>query len=374
MWAVSNPIPDPRSPKYTSAMPHPLDDASFVTRLDPKELLRLTREFPDQCRRALKIAQDAQLPALSGAPASAVLTGMGGSAAGGDFVKALFEAEGSIPFSVNRDYHLPLSVGPDTLVIASSYSGNTEETLSAYAEARGRSAQILGVTSGGTLAAQAEHDGVPVIRIPGGQPPRTALGYMLVPVVVACERHGLLPEHDHDAAWSHLEACVESWDVETPFVSNPAKQLAAALQGAVGILYGLGPWQAAVANRWKGQINENAKNLAFASAFPELNHNEILGWVKATEQGVGRWVTVVLRDGNESAKMNERARVTMELTHGVSETYSALAPGETLWQRILALTLMGDFVSLYLAALNGVDPENIDSINVLKASLAKVTD
>lgn len=353
-------------------MAHPLDDASYVTRLDPKEMLRLTREFPGQCRQALAIAREATLPPLSSAPTHAVLTGLGGSAAGGDFVKALFEAEGSIPFSVNRDYHLPNSVNAGTLVIASSYSGNTEETLSAYGEARERSAQMLTVTSGGHLAARSSADGVPVILIPGGQPPRTALGYMLVPVVSACERYGLLPEHDHEAAWAHLEACVRSWDVDQPFESNPAKQLASALQGAVGVLYGLGPWQAAVANRWKGQINENAKNMAFANAFPELNHNEILGWVKADEQGVERWVTIVLRDGQESAKMNERQRVTTDLTHGVSETYSALAPGNTLWERILGLTLLGDFVSLYLAALNGVDPENIDSINVLKASLAKI--
>ena len=353
-------------------MPHPLDDATYVTRLDPKEMLRLTREFPDQCRSALAISQKATLSPLKSVPTCAVLTGLGGSAAGGDFVKALFESEGSIPFSVNRDYHVPNSVGPDTLVIASSYSGNTEETLSAYGEARGRSAQILGVTSGGTLASRAEADGVPVIRIPGGQPPRTALGFMLVPVVVACERYGLLPAHDHDATFGHLDACVRAWDVSQPLESNPAKQLASALQGAVGILYGLGPWQAAVANRWKGQINENAKNMAFANAFPELNHNEILGWVKAGEQGVDKWVTIVLRDGNESAKMNERARVTTDLTHGVSETYSALAPGGTLWERILGLALLGDFVSLYLAALNGVDPENIDSINVLKASLGKI--
>ncbi|MFQ3668977.1 MAG: SIS domain-containing protein, partial [Fimbriimonadaceae bacterium] len=166
--------------------------------------------------------------------------------------------------------------------------------------------------------------------------------------------------------------CVQDWGVETPFDANPAKQLAAALKGSVSVLYGLGSYQAVVANRWKGQINENAKNLTFANAFPELNHNEILGWVKAKDQGVGRWVAVILEDGRESAKMKERARVTTELISGVCEVHRVKARGESLLERMLSLTLFGDFVSLYLAALNDVDPENIDSINVLKKALAAV--
>lgn len=352
-------------------MAHLLDEPAYVTRLDPKGMLRLTDEFPEQCARALEIARTAAIAPLP-KPAHVVLTGLGGSAAGGDFVKALFEVAGDVPFSVNRDYHLPNYVGPNTLVIASSYSGNTEETLSAYADARRRGASVLAVTSGGKLADLAEADGMPVIRIPGGQPPRTALGFMFVPVVVACERLGLLPEQDWDALIELLEQCVKAWGVGDPAEANPAKQLALALQGKVSVLYGLGGWQAAVANRWKGQINENAKNMAFANAFPELNHNEILGWVMADGQGVQRWVAVVLEDGSESAKMKARWRVTSKLIGGMAETYGAEAEGETLLERMLSLALLGDYVSLYLAALNGVDPENIDSINVLKAELAKV--
>jgi glucose/mannose-6-phosphate isomerase len=138
------------------------------------------------------------------------------------------------------------------------------------------------------------------------------------------------------------------------------------------VLYGLGAWQATVANRWKGQINENAKVMTFANAFPELCHNEILGWVRAGEQGVAEWVGVVLQDGTESAKMKKRAEVTERLVREVATFHRVSAVGGSLLERMLSLVLYGDFVSLYLAALNGVDPENIDSINVLKSELATV--
>ncbi|MCW5942442.1 MAG: bifunctional phosphoglucose/phosphomannose isomerase [Fimbriimonadaceae bacterium] len=351
---------------------HSLDDRSFVERLDPKGMLRLTEAFPDQCRRALSIASAADLRSPATPIQNVVLAGLGGSAAGGDFTKALFDAEGKVPFQVVRDYGLPGFVGPNTLVICSSYSGNTEETLASFADAHARGAHIVAVTSGGKLAEACRAHGYSVVQIPGGQPPRTALGFMLVPSIVVCERLGLLPKHDFEAAIQYLEATRALFGMDNLFDENEAKQTAALLQGAVSVLYGLGGWQAAVANRWKGQINENAKNMTFANAFPELNHNEILGWVKANEQGVGRWVALVLNDGEESAKMRTRARVTEGLIGDLATVRYFEAGGRNLLEKILNLVYAGDFVSLYLAALNGVDPENIDSINILKAELASV--
>lgn len=351
-------------------MAHVLDDLAFVTRFDPKEMYRLTAEFPDQCRRALTIAEEVAIPTV--VPSSVVLTGLGGSAAGGDFARALFDSQASIPFIVNRDYHLPNWVNSSTLVIASSYSGNTEETLSAYADATKIGAHRLIVTGGGKLAEHANTDHVPLIQIPAGQPPRTALGFMLVPVVHAAVSLGLLPNQPFEKCFELLDQCVQDWGVNTPFESNPAKQLAAELQGSVSVLYGLGAWQAAVANRWKGQINENAKNMTFANAFPELNHNEILGWAMTSSQNVGKWVAVVLEDGTESPKMKARRDVTAHLIAGAAKTHRMQARGESLLVKMLSLVLLGDFVSLYLAALNGVDPENIDAINILKHELSKV--
>src|SRR5579862_722957 len=186
-------------------MDPPLDDRAFVTRLDPKHMLALTEGFPAQCRRAYEIAGRAELPELAMNPTLTMLTGLGGSAAGGDFARAIFEAEGSTPFLVNRDYHIPHFVGAGDLIFAASYSGNTEETLSAYAEAHRAGARIICVTSGGRLAQLAKADGHVVIEIPGGQPPRSALGYMLIPVLVSAERLGLIPEQSFDAAFSLLE-------------------------------------------------------------------------------------------------------------------------------------------------------------------------
>lgn len=351
---------------------HQLDDRAFVERLDPSGMYRLTVEFPAQCRRALKIAESASLPSQIIAPSNVVLTGLGGSAAGGDFTKALFDAQGTVPFLVNREYVMPGFVGADTLVFATSYSGNTEETLSAYADAKARGAYIIAVTGGGELAQSAERDGFPVVLIPAGQPPRTALGFLFVPVAAICTKLGLLPTQEFSKAFAMLDQCVKEWGVETEFESNETKKLAVELQGKLSVIYGLGPWQALVANRWKGQINENAKNMTFANAFPELCHNEILGWVKADGQGVEKWVQVVLQDGTESAKMKARASVTANLTAKVCDVYNVTAKGGSLIEKMMSLTLFGDFVSIYLAALNGVDPENIDSINVLKSELSQI--
>lgn len=351
---------------------HQLDDANFVLRNDPKGMYRLTTAFPDQIREAVRIGQDAGIVPLSQVPRLAMLSGLGGSAAGGDFVRALFDEHAHIPFLVNRDYHLPAYVDANTLIFAVSYSGNTEETLSAYEDARRAGARMVIVTSGGKLAEFGAADGYPVIRIPGGQPPRTALGFNLMPVIVACEKMSLLPEQDYDRLSELLKTCVAEWSIETPFDSNEAKQLARRLHGHVSVLYGLGGWQSLVANRWKGQINENAKNMTFANAFPELCHNEILGWEKANHQGVNRWVGIVLEDGSESTKMKARERVTADLIKGTCEMHRAKARGGTLLEKMLSLALLGDFVSLYLAALNDVDPENIDSINILKTELSTV--
>lgn len=350
----------------------PLDDPGFVLRNDPKGMYALTVDFPGQCRKALDIAQAAPLPAGRPKPDSVVLTGLGGSAAGGDFAKALMDAHGSVPFQVNRDYSLPSWVGPGTLVIAASYSGNTEETLAAYADAKRKGSPVVVVTSGGALAESAQADGFPLVRIPGGQPPRTALGYLCLPVVHTLERFGLLPAQDYGSLLALLDECVSRWRVEVAATDNPAKRLAKRLHGRLAVLYGLGAWQGAVASRWKGQINENAKAMTFFHTYPELCHNEVLGWVKADAQGVASWMTVVLEDGTESAKMRKRAEVVERLTGNVSETVRAQALGETLIEKAMSLTLLGDFVSLYMAALNDVDPENIDSINVLKAELAMI--
>lgn len=353
-----------------SSAPDLLDTPSFVTARDPKGMYSFALGFPEQCRAALRIAEATPISLDAAGVRQVVLTGLGGSAAGGDFARALFEVEGTVPFSVNRDYTLPGYVGPDTLVFATSYSGNTEETLSAYADARERRARIVVVTSGGELARRAAADNVPVITIPGGQPPRTAMGFMLVPVLVVAGRLGLLLPQDIAGASVEAERASTAWQATSPTAANEAKRLALALHDGLGVLYGLGGWQSVVAGRWKGQINENAKQHVFAHALPEMNHNEILGWEGATKLGVRRWVALLLEDGSESDRMKLRANVTLDLVSRVGEVYRVKAEGTTLLARMLTLALLGDYVSLYLAALNEADPYTIDSIDHIKQTLS----
>lgn len=344
-----------------------LDD---LVSLDPKGMYRLTIDFPKQCRRALQIAASVDLKPLERQPDVVILSGMGGSASGGDFIRALFEAQGKTPMIVNRDYRLPSYLSASSLVFAVSYSGNTEETLSAYYQAKQIGARTICVTSGGELAQRARQNGDTLFQIDPGQPPRTAFGYVFFPVLDACERLNLLPKQNRESAISLLERLQKQWGVEAT-EGNEAKKLAELLHGRLSVLYGLGSWQGLVANRWRCQINENAKNLAFANSFPELNHNEILGWVKSELQGLSRFVAVVLQDGTEDRKMKTRAAVTERLIRDKCDVVEAIAQGETLLERMLTLSYMGDFVSLYLARLNNVDPENIDSINTLKEELGK---
>jgi glucose/mannose-6-phosphate isomerase len=350
-----------------------LDDEKFVGQNDPKGIYDLTTGFPEQCRKALEIARQASLPRWSARPDAVFQTGLGGSAAGGDFVKALFEEGGITPFGVNRDYRMPAYVNSGSLVFATSYSGNTEETLAAYKHARSQGASLIAVTSGGELEHLAKQDGFPLIKVPGGQPPRTALGFMLIPVVYCCQSLGLIPEQNFEAAFREIEKCGKEYGLEVSTDQNPTKQLAEALAGKVATIYGLGGWQAVIASRWKSQLNENSKYMAFANEFPELCHNEIIGWVGANDQGVEQWISVLLKDGTESDKMKARADITFRLVQEQTERHDVMARGEGLLAKMLSLTFFGDFVSVYLAALTGHDPEKIDNIHTLKAELANVT-
>lgn len=348
-----------------------LHSRDFVTRLDPHGMLRLTEEFPIQCERALEIARRAEPPKLANPPAVVVVTGLGGSAAGGDFARSLYEANGAAPLIVNRDYHMPNYLGLGDLVFCCSYSGNTEETLSAYVEAKKAGAKVIVISSGGKLTELAKADGHTVVTVPGGQPPRTALGFMLIPVLVLSEKLKLIPAQPYEKAIALLKACRAKWTVEG--AENGPKELATALHGKLGIIYGLGLWQGLLANRWKGQINENAKVLAFQNSFPELNHNEILGWVGAKNQGANGYVVVTLQDGTESKQMKARLQVSKTLIGETAEFFDVFAEGDSLLEKLLSLTYYGDFTSIYLAALEGVDPEDIGSINTLKSELAKLS-
>ena len=365
-----------------SDSPHPIldtlnDPQQFAAR-DPKDMLGLVRKFPQQCREAAVIARQIVLPS---APREeirhVVVTGLGGSAIGGDFARCLMDEYGRVPLLVNRDYTLPDYVGPHTLVIALSYSGNTEETLSAYAEAKEAGAQIAVVTSGGKLHALAGADGYPVANVPGGQPPRSATGYMFFPLLGFLKRFNLLRRDltaDIEETFARLDAMETALGPDVPVAQNPAKQLALALLGKLPVVYGSQGYRGAVAVRWKGQFNENAKQAAFANALPEQNHNEILAWTLAQRQAQN-WAVIFLRDPEETTRtprIARRVEVTKSLLGEATTLHEVWAEGRSLLARLFTLAYFADFLTVYLAYLNVICPTDIGSIDHLKEELARL--
>lgn len=356
-----------------------LDDMDAIRILDGRNMLGLTEQFPLQCREALAIAAEfAQNLQDRRKPTSIIITGLGGSAIGGDLVQAFVGAGSDIPVVVNRDYELPGFAGPDTLVIASSYSGNTEETLSAYDHARKKGCRLACVTSGGALAERAKRDGVPCCIVPGGRPPRASTGYLFIPTLAIVCVSTSMPANcslsSVEEALPLLESCARRWRREVPLAENPAKQLALALHGRIPIFYGSQGYRGVLAVRWKGQFNENAKVHAFANVLPEQNHNEILGWEQALQQS-HRWSVVYLRDPQEpteSPRIARRVEVLRTLIGNKAEQHEVWAEGTTTMEKVLSLLYLGDFVSVYAALLAGVDPTEIGGINLLKAEMEKL--
>lgn len=345
---------------------------------DPQDMIGAILSLPQQCQRAKEIASKGDLGELAGRRfADVVIAGMGGSAIGGDLLRSIFQSVLQAPVEVSRDYHVPEYVGADTLVIAASYSGNTEETLAAYDAARKARAKLLGVTTGGELAARCTRDGVPTIVIPGGLQPRAALGYSFVPLIVIAGRLGVIPEtllDDIDEMIAVLDGVRNECAPDVVQSENRAKQLAAAWKGAIPVIYGSQGERGVIAYRWKTQINENAKAFAVSNVLPELDHNESVGWSGRAGQGQPEHLlsVVFLRDDREPAPIRRRAELTKDIVEkraaNVRQVWSS---GESTLARAMSLVYLGDFASCYLAYAYGEDPTPVKVIDWLKAELAK---
>ncbi|MFB3880519.1 MAG: bifunctional phosphoglucose/phosphomannose isomerase [Armatimonadota bacterium] len=355
-----------------------LDDPGSWSGLDPSKMLELAVGFPAQVQDAARIGRGFAPPARFADPRLIVLSGMGGSAVAGDFLARLCEAKSPVPFLVNRGYAVPASVGPDTLFIASSHSGNTEETLESAEAALARGARILCATTDGQLAAWArehEAEGVALVVIPGkGMPPRASLGYSFVPLAIALERLGIYPgaSAELEKAVPLVERLRDRVAPAVPAKDNPAKELALALFGRIPWVQGTIGIMSAAAYRWRTQFNENSKALAYSSEYPELDHNEVIGWEQAE-----RWrelvSVVMLRSPSDHRRVRARVDITREKFIAPKAPVHVIeAEGESPLAQLLWMVYLGDFVSIYLAFLNGVDPASIASINLLKAEMAKL--
>jgi glucose/mannose-6-phosphate isomerase len=303
-------------------------------------------------------------------PSGVAVCGMGGSAIGADLVLACLP-ELSVPAIVVRGYALPEWVGPETLVVVVSYSGETEEALSCAAQARSRGCVPVCVSSGGSLAAFAEAEGLPLVIVPGGSQPRAAVGFLSMPLLATLEASGLCHEHasEVDSAATQLEADNAILDPGAPDEGNPAKALARRLEKRLAVVYGAGP-TGPVARRWKGQINENAKAPAFFNELPELDHNELMGWTSLPHV-TSSTVALFLHDESEEERLTRRAELTSREYEALGvATELVAASGSSRLARLFSLVQLGDYMSCYLALLYGVDPTPVDAIQAFKASLA----
>jgi glucose/mannose-6-phosphate isomerase len=339
-----------------------------VMQVDKSRQLDDILSMPDQLRDALWRVESANLERHD-APGGLVVAGMGGSAIGGALARAVLGDRASRPIGLARSYELPAWTTPDTTVLCSSYSGNTEETLATYEAAGALGARRVVATTGGRLAEEARRDGVPVIPLPGGFQPRTAIAYSLV---TALEVAGLAGAGEHlhseiDVAAAHAESLVAEWSPEGADDSLP-KELARFIHGTTPQIAGAG-LTGPIAYRWKTQINENAKAPCFWHELPELDHNEIEGWEGAAE--LGRFSAVFLDDSDLHPRVRQRIELTRGLIAGQAVgTYRVDSVGQTRIERLISLVLLGDLVSLYLAVLRNVDPTPVASIDRLKNALA----
>jgi len=349
-----------------------LDDVKIYKENDPEGMLERIKELPMQCRQAWQAAMDFKLPAGFTGIDKVVVLGMGGSAIGGDLVRSLVQSESAVPVIIHRDYGLPAFVDANTLVIGSSYSGNTEETLSGFEPALKTKAKKLAMTTGGKLQEIAEANDIPVFRINYKAQPRAALGFSFLPTLGVMQKLGLVKDKskDVDETVKVLESLSARLDEKSPLSGNPAKQLARRLYGCLPVVYGAGIASEA-AHRWKTQINENSKAWGFYEVFPELNHNATVGYPFPKE--VAQKIRVVLL---RSPLFNERVKlrydVTCELLKRAGVAYEFVdGEGKSALSQMMSLVMMGDFASYYLAILYRVDPSPVEVISYLKDKLAK---
>jgi glucose/mannose-6-phosphate isomerase len=353
-----------------------LDDVEHIRSADPGNMYNRVFDLPEHMTEALKISDAWKVSSAEFAdPKNIVLIGMGGSAIGGDLIRAFLRDRLLVPFTVCRDYSLPEYVDDETLVIASSYSGNTEETLAALNDALGRKAMVAAISTGGLMKDVAELNDIPLAILPEGLQPRAALGYSVVPILLFFEKIGLIRDarKDIESAIAKLQVRREKYIEDSPLLSNPAKSLANHIHGRTAIIYGGPGLTEPVAQRWKAQICENGKNLAFANSFPECNHNELVGWNPKVLGGQAEhFVVFMLRDEGDNSKIRKRMNIVKTLIERCgTEVHDVHAMGERPFERMLSLIHLGDFVSYYLAVLNGVDPTPVDVIEQLKKSLTE---
>lgn len=349
-----------------------LDDPRTLERLDRDGMLARIEGLPEQCREAWNAARGVALPPGYGRPRAVVVAGMGGSAIGGDLFRALSSVQAALPVVVVRGYDLPAWVGPETVVVYSSHSGETEETLSAFEQGVAAGAKGIVVSTGGRLTTMARERGLPVVQYSYAGEPRSALGWQLMSLLALGESLGLLSAVDEAVreAVAVLESQRQEIGWDQPADANPAKRMAHWFQGQLPVVFGAGHL-AEAAHRWKTQFNENAKCWAFWDELPELNHNAIAAFGLPSD-GVARLRVAFLRGPGLHPRVLLRYAATADALTAAGVQWQVVeAKGVSPLSQALAIIHFGDMVTYYLALLNEEEPSPVRAITALKQRLAQ---
>ncbi|MDR2700235.1 MAG: bifunctional phosphoglucose/phosphomannose isomerase [Nitrososphaerota archaeon] len=350
---------------------HPLEDFEKIKTIDKAGMLNYCLNMHMHYQKAANLAAGIIVTSYV-KPSNIIITGMGGSAIGGEFLKDWAKNKIHVPIEVNREYQLPAYANEKTLVLVTSYTGDTEETLSSLCDAIKKKCMIYCITSGGTLMEIAERLNIPFLHVPSGMPPRAALPYMFIPLLTFLEKIGLTSDVSVELgeALSIIKEIEMQNAVGTPVKDSLAKNLAVNIEDCIPMIYGFGVFSS-VARRLKQQVNENAKMMSKWDNLPELNHNEIVGYEK-----IGNikdtFVAIFIRDKDESIELRSRIEITKELIKpsglGIYEIWSK---GERSLAKMFSVIGVADFLSNYLAVLRGVDPTPVQTIDTLKDALKK---
>ncbi len=348
-----------------------LDNFEEIRRIDKSDMLSFQVKAAQHFSNALHLARKVSLDYSE--PENVIVAGMGGSAISGELLKDWARGKASTPIEISRDYKLPNYVGAKTLVIVSSYSGDTEETLSTFLDAKRRGCMIYCISSGGKLLEFAEKLNVPFLRVPPGMPPRAALHYLFVPLLTVLEKAGCVPRFSEESQETRkiLEEVAKGNAPQNPSESNLAKTLALGIGDTVPVVYGFGIYRS-VAQRFKQQFNENTKIPSKWESFSELDHNEIAGWEKAGWR-TKHFSAICLRDKKEATEVRSRIEITKAIIEPlVSKWFEVWSQGSRDLSKMLSTILMGDFTSVYLAILQKTDPTPVQTITMLKQRLSEV--
>jgi len=359
-----------------------LDEMEEVKRIDKNDILGHCLKTPEYCEDAIQLAKQIAIPTeikisektsiRYGEPRHIIIAGMGGSAIGGEMLRDWLRDEIPLPIEVCRDYFLPAYADENTLVFAISYSGNTEETLNAFVDAVHRKCMTITISSGGHLLSFTQKLQIPHVTIPTGFPPRVAIPYLFFPLPILMERMGILKKVDEDLeeVIQVLKRLSKENLPETSTENSPTKKLALELAGSMPVVYGFRQY-GAIARRWKTQFNENSKVPSTCDVFPELNHNEVVGW-EAPEALTKKFSVILLRDLDEPPEIRHRIEATKSLAlHKAWEVLEIYARGDGKLARMFSLLHMGDLTSIYLAILQGTDPSPVEIIDKIKLELGK---